>query len=153
MLNLSNIKLGKWDLHDLVDDKSTSAFANLVNDIKKDVKDFEASRQMLSADLDTSSFEGLVHKIENITEAISTVNSFAQLKYAADTSSNEAAALVLETEKLSSQISNQVLFFDLWFKKELDDNNAQRLIDSLPLVYWEYLKHKRLVAKYSLNES
>lgn len=153
MLNLSNIRLGKWDLHDLVDDKSTSVFANLVNDIKKNVRDFEASRKMLRADLDASSFEGLVHKIENITEAISTVNSFAQLKYAADTSSNEAAALVLETEKLSSQISNQVLFFDLWFKKELDDNNAQRLIDSLPMVYWEYLKHKRLVAKYSLNES
>lgn len=153
MLNLSNIRLGKWDLHDLVDDKSTSVFANLVNDIKKNVRDFESSRKMLRADLDASSFEGLVHKIENITEAISTVNSFAQLKYAADTSSNEAAALVLETEKLSSQISNQVLFFDLWFKKELDDYNAQRLIDSLPLVYWEYLKHKRLVAKYSLNES
>ena len=153
MLNLSNIRLGKWDLHDLVDDKSTNVFANLVNDIKKNVRDFEASRKMLRADLDASSFEGLVHKIENITEAISTVNSFAQLKYAADTSSNEAAALVLETEKLSSQISNQVLFFDLWFKKELDDNNAQRLIDSLPMVYWEYLKHKRLVAKYSLNES
>jgi oligoendopeptidase F len=153
MLNYSNIKLGKWNLYDLVDDRSTSTLANLVNDIKKDVKEFEANRQILKANLDTSSFEGLVHKLENITEAISTVNSFAQLKYAADTSSNEAAALVLETEKLSSQISNQVLFFDLWFMKTLDNNNAQRLIDSLPSVYREYLQHKRLVAKYSLNES
>ena len=153
MLNYSNIKLGKWDLYDLVDDRSTSTLANLVNDIKKDVREFEANRQILKANLDASSFEGLVHKLENISEAISTVNSFAQLKYAADTSSNEAAALVLETEKLSSQISNQVLFFDLWFKKTLDNNNAQRLIDSLPSVYREYLQHKRLVAKYSLNES
>nr|MDP9492927.1 oligoendopeptidase F [Thermoproteota archaeon] len=135
MLNYSNIKLGKWDLYDLVDDRSTSTLANLVNDIKKDVREFEANRQILKANLDASSFEGLVHKLENISEAISTVNSFAQLKYAADTSSNEAAALVLETEKLSSQISNQVLFFDLWFKKTLDNNNAQRLIDSLPSVY------------------
>ncbi|RPI83244.1 MAG: oligoendopeptidase F, partial [Nitrosopumilales archaeon] len=153
MLNYSNIKLGKWDLYDLVDDRSTSTLANLVNDIKKDVREFEANRQILKANLAASSFEGLVHKLENISEAIRTVNSFAQLKYAADTSSNEAAALVLETEKLSSQISNQVLFFDLWFKKTLDNNNAQRLIDSLPSVYREYLQHKRLVAKYSLNES
>jgi len=81
------------------------------------------------------------------------VNSFAHLKYAADTSSNEAAALVLQTEKLSSQISNQILFFDLWFKKELDKNNSQRLIDSISTVYREYLRHKRLVAQYTLNES
>ena len=138
MLNYSNIKLGKWDLCDLVDDRSTSTLANLVNDIKKEVSEFEANRKILKSNLDASSFKGLVHKLENITEAISTVNSFAQLKYAADTSSNEAAALVLETEKLSSQISNQVLFFDLWFKKTLDNTNAQRLIDLQPSVYREY---------------
>ena len=54
---------------------------------------------------------------------------------------------------MSSQISNQILFFDLWFKKGLDKNNAQRLIDSISAVYREYLKHMRLIAKYSLNES
>jgi len=153
MLNYSTIKLGKWDLHDLIDDKSTSTFADMVKGIKKDVNEFEANRQILKPDLDGSSFERLVHKLENIMDVTSTVNSFAQLKYAADTSSNEAAALVLETEKMSSQISNQVLFFDLWFKKGLDNNNAERLIDSVSSVYREYLKHKRLVAKYSLNES
>ena len=153
MLNYSNIKLGKWDLCDLVDDRSTGDFVKLVDNIKKDVKEFEDNRQILKPDLNSSGFERLVHEIENILEALSRVNSFAQLKYAADTSSNEAAALVLETEKLSSQISNQILFFDLWFKKGLDKNNAQRLIDSISAVYREYLKHKRLIAKYSLNES
>jgi oligoendopeptidase F len=153
MLNYSKIKLGKWDLCDLVDDRSTENFVKLVDNIKKDVKEFEDNRQILKPDLNSSSFERLVHEIENILETLSRVNSFTQLKYAADTSSNEAAALVLETEKLSSQISNQILFFDLWFKKGLDKNNAQRLIDSISAVYREYLKHKRLVAKYSLNES
>lgn len=153
MLNYSNIRLGKWDLCDLVDDRSTGNFVKLVDNIKKDVKEFEDNRQILKPDLNSSSFERLVHEIENILETLSRVNSFAQLKYAADTSSNEAAALVLETEKLSSQISNQILFFDLWFKKGLDKNNAQRLIDSISAVYREYLKHKRLIAKYSLNES
>jgi oligoendopeptidase F len=153
MLNYSKIKLGKWDLCDLVDDRSTGNFVKLVDNIKKDVKEFEDNRQILKPDLNSSSFERLIHEIENILETLSRVNSFAQLKYAADTSSNEAAALVLETEKLSSQISNQILFFDLWFKKGLDKNNAQRLIDSISAVYREYLKHKRLIAKYSLHES
>jgi oligoendopeptidase F len=153
MLSYSNVKLGKWDLTDLVDERSTKKFEKLVVSIKKNVKNFEPNRQILKPDLKISIFEGLVHKTENILEDLSTVNSFAHLKYAADTSSNEAAALVLQTDKLSSQISNQILFFDLWFKKELDKNNSQRLIDSISTVYREYLRHKRLVAQYTLNES
>jgi len=153
MLNNSNIKLGKWDLTDLVDDSSTKKVAELVANIKEDVKEFEDNRGILKPDLSISIFEGLVHKIEKILEDLSAVNSFAHLKYAANTSSNEAAALVLQMEKLTSEVSNQILFFDLWFKRELDNNNSQRLIDSISTVYREYLRHKRLIAKYSLNES
>ncbi len=153
MLNYSNIKLGKWDLSDLVDGSPTKEFAELVGSIKRNVKEFEDSRQLLKPDLNSSTFESLIHKIENILEKLSTVSSFANLKYAADTASNEAAALILQTEQLGSQISNQILFFDLWFKKELGNDNAQRLIDGTSAVYREYLRHKRLVAKYSLNES
>ena len=153
MLKYSKIEVGKWDLDDLIDERSKKKFAELVDDIRDSAKKFEDNRLVLKPDLNISLFEGMIHKIENISEDLSTLNSFANLKYAADTSSNEAAALVLETEKLSSQISNQILFFDLWFKKELDDNNAQRLINNISAIYKEYLRHKRLIAKYSLNEA
>ena len=153
MLNYSDVKLGKWDLSDLVDGSLRKEFAELVDNIKRNVKEFEDNRQLLKSDLHTSTFESLIHKIEDILEKLSTVSSFANLRYAADTASNEAAALILQTEQLGSQISNQILFFDLWFKKELGNDNARRLIDGISAVYGEYLRHKRLVAKYSLNES
>jgi len=153
MLNYSNIKVGKWDLTDLVDDSLKTKSDLLVENIKRKVKEFENNRVILKRDLGITIFEGLLRKIESIMEDLSIVNSFAQLKYAADTSSNEAASLVLQTEKLSSEISNKILFFDLWFKKELDENDAQRLVDSISPVYREFLKYKRLLAKYSLNES
>lgn len=35
MLNYSNVKLGKWDLTDLVDERSTKKFEKLVASIKK----------------------------------------------------------------------------------------------------------------------
>ena len=79
MLNYSNIKLGKWDLCDLIDDSSTGNFVKLVDNIKKDVKEFEDNRQILKPDLNSSSFERLVHEIENILETLSRVNSFASL--------------------------------------------------------------------------
>ena len=53
----------------------------------------------------------------------------------------------------ASEISNKLLFFDLWFKKDLDDNNANRLIERVPKVYQEYLKHERSLSKFTLKES
>ena len=41
MLNYSNIKVGKWDLTDLVDDSLTTKSDRLVENIKRKVKEFE----------------------------------------------------------------------------------------------------------------
>ena len=54
-----------------------------------------------------------------------------------------------QDEKLASEISNRMLFFDLWFKKQIDHENANRLINAISMPYQEHLRHKRLVAKYS----
>jgi oligoendopeptidase F len=67
--------------------------------------------------------------------------------------SNEAAAFVTRIDKFSSEIENRIVFLDLWFKQELDEVNAERLISEVPSDYKEYLRHKRLAAKYSLAES
>ena len=55
-------------------------------------------------------------------------------------------------EKFCSEMGNRLIFFDLWFKKDLDITDALRLIDGAPRDYKEYLRHKRLAAKYSLTE-
>nr|MDQ3977648.1 M3 family oligoendopeptidase [Thermoproteota archaeon] len=90
--------------------------------------------------------------LESISEKMSIASGHAYLSYYADTSSNEASALVIKMEKLVSELSNRMLFFDLWFKKQIDDETATRLINAIPKAYQEYLRHKRLVAKYSLSE-
>lgn len=68
MLNYSYVKLGKWDLSDLVDESPRNEFAELVDGIKRNVKEFEDSRQDLEPDLNSSTFESLIHKIEHILE-------------------------------------------------------------------------------------
>jgi len=74
------------------------------------------------------------------------------LSYAANTSSNEFAALVTKMGIFGSNIANRLLFFELWFKKGVGEETAQRLIESVSPVYREYLKHQRLLAKYTLTE-
>jgi oligoendopeptidase F len=147
-----DMNVGRWDLTDLVKDPSSEEFSRFLSSIEEQLVQFEASRQFLSPNISPQEFEELIHRAESIAEKVSIASGHAFLSYYADTSSNEASALVTKMEKLTSEINNRMLFFDLWFKKQLDHENASRLIDAIPRVYQEYLRHKRLVAKYSLSE-
>jgi len=146
------LKVGRWNLADLVKDPSGDELTRLLGSIEGELVQFEKSRSRLRPDISSAEFLELIHALEDISERISVASGYAHLRYYADTSSNEASALVTKMEKLASDIGNRMLFFDLWFKKELDEENAKRLIDGVPPVYREYLRHKRLVAKYSLSE-
>jgi len=146
------MKAGRWDISDLVKDPSSEEFSRFLRSIEEQVVKFERGRQLLRPNISPEEFEDLIHALESISEKVSIASGHAYLSYYADTSSNEASALVIKMEKLASEISNRMLFFDLWFKKHIDDENANRLINSIPKAYQEHLRHKRLVAKYSLSE-
>jgi oligoendopeptidase F len=145
-------KTGSWDLSDLVKDPNSSEFQGSIKSIEEKVKLIENKRQYLSNDISTTEFQNILYLIEDISERISIAAGYAQLKYSEDTSSNAAASLLTRMDQLSSDIANRLLFFDLWFRKELDEKNARRLIEAMPTVYREYLRHKRLLAKYLLTE-
>jgi oligoendopeptidase F len=148
----ANMKVGRWDIGDLVKDPSSEEFSQFLRSIEEQLVQFEGSRQLLRPDISSEEFERLIHMLESISEKVSIASGYAYLSYYADTSSNEASALVTKMEKLASEISNRMLFFDLWFKKQIDHENANRLINAIPKEYQEHLRHKRLVAKYSLSE-
>ncbi len=151
-INYANMKVGPWDITDLVKDTSSEEFSRFLESIEEQVVQFEGSRQLLRPNISPEEFEHLIHMLESISEKLSIASSYAYLRYYADTSSNEASSLVIKMEKLASEISNRMIFFDLWFKKQIDHENANRLINAISMPYREYLRHKRLVAKYSLSE-
>ena len=146
------MKVGRWNISDLVKDPSSEEFFQFLRSVEEQLVQFEGSRQLLRPDISSEEFERLIHMLESISEKVSIASGYAYLSYYADTSSNEASALVTKMEKLASEISNRMLFFDLWFKKQIDHENANRLINAIPKEYQEHLRHKRLVAKYSLSE-
>jgi oligoendopeptidase F len=148
----ANMKVGGWNITDLVKDPSSEEFSRFLRSIEEQLVQFEQSRQLLRQEISPEEFEHLIHMVESISEKVSIASGHAYLNYYADTSSNEASALVIKMEKLASEISNRMLFFDLWFKKQIDHENANRLINAIPKAYQEHLRHKRLVAKYSLSE-
>jgi oligoendopeptidase F len=144
--------LGPWKLDDLVKDPTEKEFQEFLESIATKVTELERRRGDLHNSVSTAEFEYFLHSIEEVSEKVNIASGYAHLSYAADTSSNERAALVTKMATFGSNIANRLLFFDLWFKKEVDEENAQRLIESVSPVYREYLRHQRLLAKYTLTE-
>ena len=144
-------KLDKWDLSDLVKDPKSPAFQRQIKELEILAKNFEKIKSKLNPKISSNEFKMIIRKVEEISEKISRVGGYASLSYSANTQSDEATSLMTKMSKLGSEISNKILFFDLWWKTEIDDKNAKRLIkDSGELS--EYLSHKRLFAKYALSE-
>jgi oligoendopeptidase F len=152
MALLSMPKIGSWKLDDLVKDPTEKEFQDFLESITTKVGQLERRRGELNNSISALEFENFLHSIEEISEKVGIASGYAHLSYAADTSSNELAALETRMATFGSNIANRLLFFDLWFKKELDEENAQHLIESVSPVYREHLKYLRLLAKYTLTE-
>lgn len=148
---MKKYELGKWDLSDLVKNPKSPAFEKQIQLVEKKAKQFEKIKSRLDPKMPHKKFFGIIHDLEEIAEKMSIIGGYASLSYSADTQSDEATSLMTRMSKLGSEISNRVLFFDLWWKRTVDEKNAKRLIKDSGQ-YSQYLAHKRLLAKYSLTE-
>ena len=144
-------ELGKWNLDELAKNPNRKVIDSKLAKIESDAKRFEKIKKSLNPKISQTKFLKLIHDIENITEKSSTIGGYASLRYSENTQSDEATALLTRISKFGSEIENRLLFFDLWWKRQVDEKNAKRLIKSAGQ-FSEYLRFKRLLAKYSLSE-
>ncbi len=143
-------KQEKWRLSDLSDHRGPE-LARQISALEGKVKKFEKLKKSLSPSMSPKNFLGIIKNIEDISENASVIGGYASLLYSSDTQSDEATSLVTKIAKLGSEIDNKTLFFDLWWKRKIDEKNAVRLMKESGALR-EYLRHKRLLAKYSLSE-
>ena len=148
---MKHSKNGKWDLSDLVKNPTKQVFDKKIKEIEKNATQFQTQKTTLTPSISESKFLKMLHQIEDITEKSSHIGGYASLKYSEDTQSDEATALLTKISQFGSKIENQLLFFDLWWKKEVDEKNAKRLMKNSGELS-DYLRYKRLMSKYSLTE-
>ncbi len=144
-------QLGEWDLTELVKNPKSSVFQKQILELEKQAKKFEKIKSKLDPKISSKKFMSILKEIEEISEKMSKIGGYASLSYSSDTQSDEATSLMTKMSKLGSEISNKILFFDLWWKTQVDEKNAKRLMKGTGELN-EYLSHKRLFAKYSLSE-
>ncbi len=148
---MAKFQTQKWSLVELVRDPKSAEFKAQIEEVQKLASSFERLKSKLDKKMSTKTFLKIISAKEKLVEKITIIGGFASLEYAANTQSDEATSLLTQMSKLGSDVSNQVLFFDLWWKQKIDEKNAQRLIKESGELRG-YLAHKRLVAKYSLSE-
>ena len=148
---MSEYQLGKWDLSELVKNQKSAAFEKQIQVLEKQALKFEKIKSKLNPKMSSKQFMNILHQIEEISENMSKIGGYASLAYSSDTQSDEATSLMTKMSKLGSEISNKILFFDLWWKTQVDEKNAKRLMKNTGEIT-EYLSHKRLFAKYALSE-
>jgi len=144
-------QLGKWDLSELAKNPKSPEFQKQVKELEKQAETFEKIKTVLDSKMSSKKFLNILHQVEEISEKMSKVGGYASLSYSSDTQSDEATSLMTRMSKLGSEISNKILFFDLWWKTQIDEKNAKRLMKDAGEIT-EYLSHKRLFAKYALSE-
>ena len=144
-------KLGKWNLNELVKNPTRAVFDKKLSKIENKAKSFEKNKKSLNSNISSTRFLKILHDIESVSEKSSVISGYASLCYSENTQSDEATSLLTRITKFGSDIENRLLFFDLWWKRQIDEKNAKRLIKSAGQ-YSEYLRFKRLLAKYSLSE-
>lgn len=148
---MQRFDLGEWNLAELVKNHKSPQFTKQLQTIENKVKSFEKNKTRLKNTISPQKFFRILKDLEKISEQASIVGGYASLAYSADTQSDEATTLLTRMAKLGSEIENRTLFFDQWWKKQIDQKNAERLMKSAGQLS-EFLRHKRLVAKYSLTE-
>ncbi|HSB56888.1 MAG TPA: M3 family oligoendopeptidase [Nitrosopumilaceae archaeon] len=142
---------GDWNLTELVKNHKSSQFTKQLQDIEKKVKNFEKNKTHLKPTILPQKFFKILNQLEEISKDVSVVGGFASLAYSANTQSDEATTLLTKITKWGSDVENRILFFDQWWKKQTDEKTAKKMLRSAGQLT-EFLRHKRVIAKYSLTE-
>ena len=142
--------LAKWNLNDLYPAFDSPDLQAAFDNVEEQVQSFEGIRNKLKPDLDPEQFLTFVRASEATQRIVSKIYAFTGLSFAADTQDQTAQTYMARVQQFAAEMQNRILFFSLWWK-ELDDENAQRLM-SASGDYRYYLEEMRHFKSFTLSE-
>ena len=149
--SISTYSVKKWDLNELFPGFESPELQEAFDNVEEQVTSFEGVRRKLTPDIDAETFLDVVRASEETSRVINRIYAFAGLSFAADTQDQNAQSLMGRVQQFVAEIQNRTLFFNLWWK-DLDDSNAQRLMDTSG-DYRYYLEEIRHFKPHTLSEA
>jgi oligoendopeptidase F len=141
----------RWRLEDMFQGFDDPVYEAAFDEIRTGAENFQAYREQLVPEISEDLFLSIIREFEHFYRLISRLGGFAELSFTADTQDQAAQAQLARVEQFQAEISNQTMFFNLWWKA-LDDENASRLLKSSgDYRYW--LVAMRNFKDYALSEA
>ncbi|MFZ5820927.1 MAG: M3 family oligoendopeptidase [Chloroflexota bacterium] len=140
----------KWSLADLYPGFSSPELEAAYDKIEEQVTSFEGLRAHLTPDLPADRFLEVVRALEETNRIAHRLYAFSGLAFAADTQDQVAQTAQARVQQFLAEMENRTLFFSLWWK-DLDDGNAQRLMDASG-DYRYFLEEMRHFKPHTLSE-
>jgi len=132
----------RWSLADLFPSPDGPEIENAFTELTALVTDFEQVRPTLSPDLSQAEFMALIHKLEAIRRIASRLGAFSSLWFTEDTQNQAAQTLMARVDQFMAELSNRILFFNLWWKDVPDEAAARLAEGSGDYRYWlEEIRH------------
>jgi oligoendopeptidase F len=141
----------RWNLKDLFAGVDDPVLEKSFKSIEKDVKTLEAKRPIFKPGIPAADFHAFIIKLESVERRASRLGGYAQLLFAEDTQNQAVQALMARVDQFAAELSNRLLFFNLWWK-DLPKEEADRLLkDAGDYTYW--LEQIRLFKPHTLTEA
>jgi len=116
----------RWDLTHLVDDP-VRELDSLLTALDSKVSTIEAARPTLTPSIASQEFLSLLRLTEEVTQDSSRLGAYSYLWFSENTKNADARSFKTRVEEHLTNLSNRLLFFDLWWQG-VDDTNAARLM-------------------------
>jgi len=147
----NNFEPSAWTLGDLLPAPEGEEFERVLEELERQVAQFESARERLSPEMSDDEFLEVMRLYETIYAAGARLTAYAHLWFSEDTQNQEALGFMGHMEQLAAEMKNRTLFFSLWWKG-LDEEPAQRLL-AVSGDYAYYLESLRRFKPYTLAET
>lgn len=141
----------RWSLNDLFSGLDDPALEKAFKSLEKDVKALEAQRSIFAPGIPAKDFHAFIGKLESIQRRASRLAGFAELRFAEDTQDQAVQTLMARVEQFGAELSNRLLFFNLWWKDQPQEEADRLLKDAGDYTYW--LQQIRLFKPHTLTEA
>ena len=141
----------RWSLGDLFPGPKSEELEAAFVELEKQVEILEKRRPELTDDINLETFLSIVKELDQNTTLGQKIYTFAGLYFSEDTQNKVAQNLMARVEQFVAEMSNRILFFNLWWKALPEEKARELVTGSGDYAYW--LEAMRLFIRHTLSEA
>jgi len=146
-----NYQQTRWSLEDLFPGPKSRELEAAFTHLEQQVEKLEKRRPTLSDDISVETFLSIVKELDQNTLLGQKIYTFAGLYFSEDTQNQVAQNLMAKVEQFVAEMTNRILFFNLWWKALPEEKAKELIAGSGDYAYW--LEAMRLFIPHTLSES